>query len=195
MDISYSIDLAGLNAKLAELQSKLNSVDMLRAGQTSLRTVVADHIDMLAATRHDTASRLGASPTGHYDSNKVYAGNIDGNTADVVVAIPGINRAYQDVDIFPVNAKALTIPLHSTAYGMRVSELKSRGIKVFRPKGTNVLGMKDEGGNFTALYALCSSVHQPQDRTLMPDDETMLEATREGMVAYVDMILRGLNTK
>lgn len=51
----------------------------------------------------------------HYSPDKV---NLD-NDGNVVIDVPGITRAYSDIDIRPVRAKSLTIPIHRTAYGKK----------------------------------------------------------------------------
>ena len=72
------------------------------------------HLDGLAATRHDTANALGATPSGFFAqaAEKV---NVSADAAGATVSIdqPGMGRAAHDVDIRASDSgkQALTIPL------------------------------------------------------------------------------------
>ena len=92
------------------------------------------------------------------------------------VTHPGIARALRDVIIRPRRAKALTIPLRAEAYGRRPRELERlSGADLFRPKGTRILAT-EEGGRLTPMYALCASVTQRRDPTLLPDPKAIDDA-------------------
>lgn len=70
------------------------------------------------------------------------------------------------------NASALTIPIADIARGRRVSELRARGIDVFRPKGSKVLGRnvgKGKSKVFEPLYALCKHTAPQRKFPWWPD--------------------------
>ena len=55
------------------------------------------------------------------------------------------------------------------AYGRKVSEVRSLGWKVFRPKGTNwLMGSRDGDETPTLLYTLVGGVVQRRDPSLLP---------------------------
>lgn len=112
----------------------------------------------------------------HYSPDKV---TTDG--PDVYVDVPGVNRAYHDIDIKPVYAKMLAIPLHKMAYGLSPRDVQG----IFKLNGHNVLAIKD-GASLICLYALKDHVHQPQDPSIMPSDESLAEAAAEKLIQMIN---------
>ena len=104
----------------------------------------------------------------HYDPSKVNQGDSLGVIGTVNVDIPGISRAYHDVIIRPVRARHLTIPMHQSAYGKKVSDFND----LFKPKGKNILA-RNVNGNLVAMFALAKSAFQKKDSSLMPTDENL----------------------
>ena len=101
---------------------------------------------------------------------------------------PGIARAVRDVLIRPRRAKALTIPLRAEAYGKRPREFANlSGAALFRPKGTRVLAT-EEGGRLTPMYALCASVTQRRDPTLLPDQKTIDDALARAALNAIETV-------
>ena len=104
----------------------------------------------------------------HWSPGKVKNGEIKKNEGETLVDIPGAGRAYHDVTIKPIRAKALTIPIHSSAYGKKVSDFKD----LFKPKDKNILA-RMQNGTLVAMFALAKSAFQKQDSSLMPTDESL----------------------
>ena len=104
----------------------------------------------------------------HFDPNKVSLGDYSKDVGVTNVDIPGAGRAYHDVTIKPIRAKALTIPIHSSAYGKKVSDFKD----LFKPKDKNILA-RMQNGALVAMFALAKSAFQKQDSSLMPTDESL----------------------
>lgn len=104
----------------------------------------------------------------HWDPNKVSLGDYSKDVGVTNVDIPGAGRAYHDVTIKPIRAKALTIPIHSSAYGKKAADFKD----LFKPKDKNILA-QNQGGHLVALFALAKSAFQKQDSSLMPTDESL----------------------
>ena len=183
--------------KLAEkLQAGMSSV--YRNAGVRLARCIRNHMRLLASTRHETANRLGATPTNHFKASDVQPPNATSSDVSVTVTTPGISRAYHDIDIDPVNGSWLTIPLHSESYGISASDYSSRYGKLFRinrrgsTEKQNVLYGKDVlGGKPVPLYALVKHVHQPQDPSLMPSKEKMTEEALNGALAAIKQILKG----
>ena len=176
-----------------ELQATMTPATASSAAAEVLATRVQRHVLRAAATRHRTASRLGATPTGHLSEG---AANIrmekDGGRAVVTVPIPGITRAFGDMHIRPRSAKALTIPINAVAYGVRAPELAARGWRLFTlparegPGAGILFGRRAGAASALALYLLRESADVPQDRGLMPSDEEMGDALAYGVKMEVE---------
>ena len=104
----------------------------------------------------------------HFDPNKVSLGDYSKDVGVTNVDIPGATRAYGDVLIKPVRARALTIPIHSSAYGKKAADFKD----LFKLKGKNILA-QNQGGHLVALFALAKSAFQKKDSTIMPSDDNL----------------------
>ena len=98
-----------------------------------------------------------------YEFDKKSTERIEG---EAVVEVPGAGRAYHDVDIFPVNARALTIPLSFAARRHKAGDFQG----LF--KMGNVLALRTSG-SIQPMFALVQHVHQTQDPTIMPSDDKM----------------------
>ena len=81
--------------------------------------------------------------------------------------VAGASRAYHDVTILPRWKRALTIPIHASAYGRQAKDIEG----LFRPKNKNILA-KVVNGELVPIFALVKRAFQPQDSTLLPTDET-----------------------
>ena len=104
----------------------------------------------------------------HWEPNKVTNGKSIGLTGTTNVDIPGANRAYHDINIRPVRAKMLTIPMHSDAFHHSVRDFND----LFKPKGKNILA-RNVNGQLVAMFALAKSAFQKQDSSLMPTDDNL----------------------
>ncbi len=150
----------------------------------------ADHIAKASVSRHKTAQRLGAKPTGHFELAPGRVRAIppawDETGATITIAgTPGILRAFAPVKVTAKKANNLTIPIHRIAYGKRVADMQAEGYKIFRPKGKKVLlGTKD--GETYPFYALKKSVTLPQDEGLLPTSEAYADKAIDVINAVVD---------
>ena len=104
----------------------------------------------------------------HWDPNKVTSDKGVGLIGITNVDIPGASRAYHDVNILPVKAKMLTIPMHSDAFHHSVRDFND----LFKPKGKNILA-RNVNGQLVAMFALAKSAFQKQDSSLMPTDDNL----------------------
>jgi hypothetical protein len=152
---------------------------------------VRRHLQKLAATRHTTAARLGATPTGYFE--KAYANtghDSDAKGGAVTVRAPGFRRVFGDVRVLPDEKQALTIPVHPLPYGKRVYELKRDGYKIVRPKGRDFLISPTGNGGFLLLYALSKGVTVRQDRSLLPSGEEMRAEVLKGYESAIQDAMR-----
>lgn len=174
--------------RFLELEAKVSPAGAASNAANELAETVRDHVELASRTRHRTASRLGATPTGHLAEGaaKIHM-ELDGSQAVVTVPIPGITRAFKDYHITPRDKKALTIPINAVAYGVRAPDLELDGWSLFtlpakQGPGAGVLfGRKAGMKSALALYLLRNSADIPQDRGLMPSDEEMGEALAIGV--------------
>lgn len=104
----------------------------------------------------------------HWDPNKVTSDKGVGLEGITNVDIPGASRAYHDINIRPVRAKMLTIPMHSDAFHHSARDFND----LFKPKGKNILA-RNVNGELVAMFALAKSAFQKQDSSLMPTDENL----------------------
>lgn len=179
-----------------ELEAKVEPDFASFAAGESLAITVKDHVSAASSSRHRTASRLGAMPTGHLSEG---AANIrmeeEGGRAVVTVPIPGITRAFGDLHITPQNKKWLTIPINAVAYGVRAPEMQDDGWRLFsvpskKNPGTRILFGRESGTKSAiALYLLRDEVDVPQDRGLMPSDEEMEEALAIGVSDEIERVM------
>ena len=181
MNVNVQIP-AGL---LARMQSFADSgarspVNLLRVMGEAVKEKTRDHLAALAASRHTTANRLGATPTGHLEEAARAVEDApltaDVASASFVINHPGLSRAFHDVHIVPTGGKQfLTIPLNAIAYGRRAGEFAK---VVFNPGPGNV-------PQDIAAYLLVRSVTQKQDRSLLPSDSEWKEAAIDAAEALV----------
>lgn len=130
--------------------------------------------------------------------------------ATLTIDHPGIGRAFHAVDIRPTGGrKYLTIPASALAYGRSAREFPglvavmsgNGGVLMFPQKGTShtyktrkyhgtgvadyTSGTRTGGAFGTVMFRLVKSVHQPQDRSILPGDEALAEAAARGASAEI----------
>jgi len=173
------------------IKTSMNS--LLRAAGTSLAKRIRQHMRLLNRTRHSALS--GGKSSNHFSPEKVSEPTVSQDAVTVAVDIPGITRAYHDIDIYPKEANALAIPLHASAYGISPRENNDRGTyRLFRIKKDgvpgNVLYRNDEDGGLIAMYALTKHVHQVQDPTLMPTNQELTDSAIQGLESALKVVLQ-----
>ena len=169
---------------------------LFSAAGNAVSKLINDHLKRIAPTRHGTAERLGATPTGHLERRTTFAS--DESSATVTIPIPGISRAFRSLVITPRKARSLTIPLNAISYGKRAGEVRRIGWTLFRPaaKGSHknaqggfseyqdlLMGSKD--GETMPLYLLRKRATQGQDRTLLPSDAAISRTAADAMLAVI----------
>lgn len=166
--------------------------DLYSVGAKALQIHVQKYIRQDARSRHATATRLGARPTGHLTKGARAVTWYANETYGLVeVNIPGIKRAFQNLYIRPKNASSLTVPARGEAYGRRADEMESLGWQLFSRRFGNraiLFGRKDK--TVRALYYLVPHVYQKQDRTLLPSDKSVADATNLAMAKEIVRVCR-----
>ena len=185
MELKLTIDDVAFQRRLAKIASPEVMRQVHEAIGEDLVERVRDHIGTMSVSRHKTANRLGATPTGFYEHARGRVVMQKADDSEAVVAIlntPGLSRAYRALTIKPKKAKWLTIPLHRIAYAKRVADLRGAGHKIFRPGKAHILaetttqmetyttkdGKTRKRKKLRPLYALVKSVTIPQDKGLLP---------------------------
>lgn len=101
--------------------------------------------------------------------------------ATVYINVPGVTRAYQDMDIYPRNAAWLCIPVIAKARGKSPTKFDN----LFKPKDHNILAA-NENGKLVVYYALSKHVHQNRDASIMPSDEKLADVASKAMAKRFD---------
>jgi len=170
--------------------------------RTGLHESIATRADVLtrrhllreSRSRHTTARRLGARPTGHLGrAAESVTGLGTAEAATVSVTSPGISRVGGDVEIKPVNGNWLTIPIHKLSYGRTVRYFEAlSGLRLFRPgapgakkKVLSAMVGRGKSKKLVNFFALSKGVTLRQDRTLLPSDTEYLQSGLLGARDYV----------
>jgi len=187
--VSVESKTPALKALLAAL-SPAGRKALNARSSTRLFGVIKRHLIGLAASRHDSASRLGAVPTGHLaKASERMTQSHDSEGGAVNIFSPGFKRVFESFTVFPRVAKALTIPIHPLAYGKSVYELQPMvGYGIFRPKDTNILAYS-EGDKLVPLYILVKKAFIKQDRSLLPDDSVLQGEVKAGILSGIQAAL------
>lgn len=218
ISISISVEDAGIRENMAMMIRMLSDRSGVNeAISKHARAITREYLLVLAETKHATAARLGADPTGHLSrAAENTSATFDAQAATVTVKSPGISRAARDVTITPTGGRQwLTLPMISYAYGRTVSQVQRElAIKLFRPirKGArgsglgitditgrkvsqfeeadkmNVLATSVPGGGMQFVFALVRSVFQRQDRELLPSDIAYMDAAKAGVRDYISFL-------
>jgi hypothetical protein len=144
------------------------------------------HLLEISETRHDTANRLGARPSGFWGlAVESIEPEANADSASMTIKHPGIGRVAHDVHILPTGGREfLTIPVTADAYNNRATTIPG----LFRPKGRDFLAT-NENGQLKVWYALVRETTVPQDRTLLPSDDEYKIAIQIGIKDYVDFLI------
>jgi hypothetical protein len=167
---------ARLQKFMAGLSDRRELHELIGARETEL---TRNHLVAVAQSRHATAQRLGATPTGFWGQGaEKTTFTVDEKGATVSIRQPGVGRAFHDVTIEPgAGKKYLAIAAIAEAYGklprtvpdltamIRWKDGQRRAVALAKVSG------KGKERTETAWYWLVKSVRQKQDRTLLPSDE------------------------
>ena len=153
----------------------------------AVRILVRNHLSRIAPRHHISAHRLGATPTGHIEKGaRATHFTASSDSAEVIIPIAGLSRAFRPLTITPRTANALTLPVSPHAYGKRVGDLRTNGWNIFRPKGKDTLwGKLQDEDDAVPLYVLKKRVQLKQDRSLLPSDAELGTTASKAMLDYI----------
>jgi hypothetical protein len=192
MDLQLEITTEGAQRKLAAAGAALDPAQLHEiAGRAAFNLIVAHLRD-----RDRTPNRLGGDRT-HYYSQAADGTHMesDAQEATVTVSHVGFRLRLEGGTVLPVNAGALTIPIHPDAHGRRAAEFP--GLFRIRPKSSDSEFLADkpdpsDPDSLRVLYVLRASVTQAADPSVMPADTDLSEAVRAALQEHVDrQISRG----
>lgn len=154
---------------------------------------IRDHVRGLLAGSHNTAQKLGASPSNFVGkaSNSVptQPRDVKNDGFTVRLSHPFFARAFGDVTIRPKSGLYLTIPLIASAYNQRAYRVKDLFFWRNKKTGKSFLaeGIKAGGGvkgTIRLWYLLVESVRQSRDRSRLPTDPQLVAAAHHGADLY-----------
>lgn len=189
MSLRVDIDVTGLSAEdLRGLAAKLQDGAGLHAriaGDAEL--FVKERGRVTSAGEHRSASKLGATPTGHL--SEAYEGIESISSAESAsLLVPGASRlraAFGRYTLTPKNgSKFLTIPVAREAYGKRAGEFDDLFFLRAGPRKTPLLA-RDTGRGFQTMYFLTPKAEIPEDKNLIPFDD-LAEEARDSAEAFID---------
>lgn len=189
--IKVTSNISETTVRLGAWASKVGGAErrnLFSAAANAVSILVRSHLSRLGSWKHQSAENLGAQPTGFLQ--KAARGTVHkaGETGGEVIIPAPLGRAFHDVEIRPRVAGALTIPASGEAYGKRAGVLAALGWKIWRPKKRDFLMGSINGVEPKILYWLKESVHQKQDRELLPSDDEMYRIASGAMMAEIRRI-------
>lgn len=169
--------------KFVSIRQNLTLQQILQKIAAEIKRSIDDRGSLVAdVLKRDVSEHFQSRYPGskHYNPNKVKVDDKDSIDIDV----PGITRAYNDLDIRAKNSKYLTIPLHRSAYGIPAKSFSD--LFTIKSKNGNLLLARNNGGNLELMYALKDHVHQRKDETLMPRDEKLSDDISAALIRRID---------
>jgi hypothetical protein len=178
-----------VSVKLGQWVSKVGTAGrhlLYSAAANAVAILVRRHLSRLGTWKHMSAEKLGAQPTGILGRAATRTtSNATSEYGEVVIPTPAVRRAFHDVEIRPRSWDFLTIPASREAYGMRAGVLASLGWQLYRPGKAKILMGKLGDDAPKVLYYLKESVHQRQDRSLLPSDREISSTAANAMMAII----------
>ena len=201
MTVDVEIKSNAVVSKLMAAFAPETRASMHALAADELAETIGAHIRRYAMSKHATARRFGAQPTRHYENG---VGRIstsaDSARGQVVIPIPGISRAWGAVEITPVRANRLTIPIPpggQTVYGKTVGELRALGWKFFQgPRGHEsediLFGYRGKGKEreVKAMFVLKTFVRLEQDASLLPTQEALSRKASNAIIKEVMEVVK-----
>ena len=193
--INLQLEFNG-DSKLAKLEEEMNfaqKMEFAGAAAGGIEELTRSHIATASQTRHTTAEKLGATPTG-YLLKKAASVEAIGAPGRVLLSVSGeiFKRTFQPVTVSAVNVKMLTIPVSAESYGTRAGEFDD--LFVYRSKGGNgpAFLARKEGGKMIFLFLLKRSVVLPQDRGLLPSADDIFQVVEKTADDQLALMIRRL---
>lgn len=172
----------------ALLQKAANPRTLLQAGARAVARDVQRHF----RRKDEVANKLGGRRS-HWWSKAAQATQVASVTdreATVSISQPGVGLHYQGGTVRPVEAKALTIPIHAEAHGRRAATLENiLGRKLVRIRkkdsGTTFLADRVSEDTIRFMYVLKASATIPKDPNALPTEQELQRTAAQAMDAQL----------
>lgn len=198
LSVSGNLDIENLKQKVLKF-SRAETYSRIAA---NLVFLVSSYFANGASSRHKWANKLDATPTGmlEFKPNRgvstsraggvISAKSSVGSAEAVISGVKGIGRAFGDVDIYPVKASALTVPINKASYAKTVAKVIAEGWHVFR-RGRTLVGNHGNttGGRAVPLFILCGHVHIKKDEELLPSSDLVYNWAIDETVREIGSVL------
>jgi hypothetical protein len=195
--VPLKIDVTGLGLAAENLQAIRNALADRRPLHAEMAGNALEFTRqyMLGTPRHNTATKLGATPT-NFRARNATALSAESDDTAAILRIPrstGLGRAFGDVTIKPLGGKRfLTVPATAETYGRQAGEWPRDTFDfaiIFTHRGpVPVLVWAQAGGRHKkrdVAFWLRREVTQRQDRTLLPPDDEYIGLARDTIVAHI----------
>lgn len=195
--VPLTIEITGIDRAAATVQAIRNAIANRRPLHAEMagNALEVTRQYLIATPRHNTATRLGATPTNFRAAN-ARALQADSDDEGAFLRIPrstGLGRAFGQITIRPTGGrKFLTIPATAETYGRQAGEWPQDTFDfaiITTIRGTTpALIWAEDGGNHirgSVAFWLRREVIQQQDRTLLPSDDTYREIGRRTVIAHI----------
>ena len=186
---------------LKEVQASLKpgskeSLKLRKGMAARLEELTRSHIVKAATTRHKTASRLGASPTGYLTKRAETVESLVTGNADGLIKLSVFGDIFQRVDgdvaVKPRRRKWLAIPAVAEAYARRPGEIPGLRFMLIK-RGSLAALVEDLPGPpapgarqpVKIWYWLKKGVTLPRDRGLLPTEAQYLDALEQAADDYL----------
>ena len=152
------------------------------AAEASVRGVEALVIQHLRNKNNGTQpNRYGLPKSNYYaDAAKNVEASVNGATVRVEIDHPGLAMHYEGGTVYP-KKKALAIPLDPVVGDIWPSEVPGE-LDVFWPKNSSHGFLKDPETS-DLLYLLVPKATIPEDKSVLPSDEQILQAALDAIWA------------
>ncbi len=190
MSLKVTLETTGMTAE------QLGALDAEMANRLALHEKIAGEAEAYillrgpveSATRHRTATRLGASPTGHLEKDYAKAKGV-ADESSAALLLPRASRLRAAFGPYVCRPgpghKFLTIPVNAAAYGRRAREFDDLVPIRAGPKKTLILARDLGEGRLETMYVLVPSVSIPEDSSLINWDK-LAEVVRDTAEEYFD---------
>ena len=167
-----------LKIKDPERQLLGNEDVMMQAASAGVEALLREHLEQ--KNQGTAPNRYGLPKSNYYsEAAKHVESEVNGKRVTVEVDYPGIALHYEGGTVYP-KKKALAVPINPAVAGIWPSEY-GREMFVVWPKGkkTGLLvgaDANDEDRIGHALYLLLPKANIPEDKSVLPTDEQVLNA-------------------
>jgi len=162
-------------------------------GQAGVRVLMDHFADKnMDMNSHKTAERLGAQPTQLFaEFAKATSFSTHDRGITLSVTHPAARQRYHGGIVEPQNVTYLTIANTAAAYGRSAREFGDLLAVMFGRDRTGVVrpvALVDKDDRTSIYYWLVTSVTQPQDRSVLPNEDTLREGILEALRGWLKRI-------